>query len=342
MGHRLPDPAKGPHLGHDVGQPIVEPTGPGGLIVGLKPATLGQHHRRLLLQLDRRLVRPLALFPLVETPGHQVPGLPHGGQITGFQPGRIDRVPGRIVAREVIHGNRHRLRHETGIHPVAGDLERGTACVQHLHVVTDVFPEAFAVEFQPLGPARIAALLGRVHDPGGFRERFPRHLAVIGLNRPALPIYPGPVQVVGVGHLLELGDEEFVHVWSKGAGIVGVRLPFGRDAGPLGMVLAGDEIPYPGVMDIEPNPMLSRHLPPQRQRVLDDARRRPTHLCGVAGITGVAFAVVLHIVGFHLFQQPGDHLFREVRSQFRVRCLRMQIKVQPEKRFRPRQAAGFS
>src|SRR5581483_2665658 len=103
----------------------------------------------------------------LETPGHQVPRLAHGGEIAAFQARRGDGGVAQIISGEEIDWQLRPLRHIRGVQPVAGDLKPGPEAVQRLDIVPHITPKLRAIEIEELLPARILTGLRQVAHARG-------------------------------------------------------------------------------------------------------------------------------------------------------------------------------
>ncbi len=297
------------------------------VIVDLVSSALHEHGRGLLLQLRDGLEVSVGLAPR-----HQVPRHLAVGQIAGVDPGHVYLVSvRRNIAGEVVQLRHHRHRSHRRIQPVTRKLKPGVERVQRVDVMTHIGFELTALEGLPVLPAEVAWALRRIGISGLVLPLGPRGLRVVQARGPAIAIHPDPIQVVSGGHFPQLRNKQFIDIGAGAAGNFRVRSAVFVHLRPLGVVLHRRPIPDARVVNIQPYPMLPRHLAPDRQRISDDARGRPAHLGRVAGVAWVPLAVVLDVVGAYAPEQLRNVLFARLGSQNGVVLGGMQVEVQTEK-----------
>jgi len=89
-------------------------------------------------------------------------------------------------------------------------------------------------------------------------------------------------------------------------------------------------VPDSRIVDVEPHPALPGGFPPYGEAVFLDPGRRPADLRRIPRPAGVAFTVVLDVVGPDAVQQAADHLLGDVGPQRGVGLVGMEVEVEAE------------
>ena len=281
--------------------------------------------------MHRRLTRPTLVVGLQERPRHKVPRLAAAGDEPRLRHGTFGTERRVEVAAQVVNGCNRFLRLAHAVHPVAGNHARRFQFMHRLGVACYVFGKQITVERQPFVPVRIAPLHGNLSDAGTLREQRLAGVAPVRGARPVLAIYPHAVNVIFTHHLEQLRNEQFLIVSSQPAGVVRVRIAPLVDARPLGMQFDGAGVPHTGIMNRKRDTHVAGNFAPDLQRIVHNARRRRADLRGIARITGMPLAVVLHKIRLHLFQHGADMLVSGVLAQVGVPRTGMQVIMQPKK-----------
>ena len=320
-------------LGDDLVLPAGQPAGAMRLGVDHHGPAEGDDFRHLLLQVHGRLHGPGRAGDLVvagEAPDHEIPGHAPAVQHAGFEGGAGGAPVGGVVAAEVVHRHRYRLRLADGVHPVAADQALRAGGMHRVRVFGHVFAEEVALEGEPFRPVRLARLGGDFGDAGAGGELGAAGVAPAGGRAPVLAIDPEAVHAVGLDQFQHLRDHQFVGVAAQPAGRAGAALALGIDRAPFGAEFEGAVVDHARVVHAQADAQLGGHLAMDLQGVRDDAGSGGADLGGPGGVAGMALAVALDPVRADGAPAFAEVLVGDFAAEFGVVRVGMEVVVDAE------------